>query len=153
VWSPDGASIAYVGQTNDNRSILTVVHPDGTDPTLLPIPAGSSISTERPIWAPDSRSLVTTVSVSVGSAAPGGTLTRFPVPTPENSDSQTATIGSERDVDGPAWASSPDGSLIAYEGQCGTTTPNQLCVVDTRTGSVRSLDPNGPSRWSLSFAR
>lgn len=152
VWSPDGTSIAYVGQTNDGRSILTVVQPDGADPTLLPLPTGSGISTERPVWAPDSRSLVTTVSAAVAGAPPGATLTRFLLPTPENWDSQTATIGLAGDVDAPAWASSSDGSLIAYGGRCGTTTPHQLCVVDTNTGTVRSLDLKGPYPWSVSFA-
>ena len=152
VWSPDGSSIAYIGQNNAGRSVLTVVRPDGTDPTVLPLPANTGISDERPVWAPDGRSLVTVAAVTVGGAPPGGTLTRFLLPTDADWNPEPEAIGLTGDVDGAAWASSPDGSLIAYQGSCGSTTPGQLCVVDTRNGTVRSLDAHGPYPWSLSFA-
>ena len=152
VWSPDGTRIAYVGRTQQmSRAILTVVRPDGTDPQVLSLAANSSISEERPAWTPDSAALVTVVAVTVGQVPSGGTLTRFLLPTVDAWNPDTQAIGLTDDVDGRAWASSPDGRLIAYHGRCGTTTPHQLCLVDTTTGTVRTLDVNGPYPWSLSF--
>jgi dipeptidyl aminopeptidase/acylaminoacyl peptidase len=56
-WSPDGKKIVFAGPTNDPRSTLRVVHPDGTGlRKVFENPKGEIAST--PTWSPDGHKIM-----------------------------------------------------------------------------------------------
>jgi WD40 repeat protein len=57
-WSPDGKWIAYLNSENERHSTVGMVHPDGSgDGILITLPRNSAF-VERPVWSPDSKTLL-----------------------------------------------------------------------------------------------
>jgi Tol biopolymer transport system component len=123
VWSPDGRQIAFVANPTcslDSAFWVYVVDADGAHPRRLLQAAGTAGVT----WSPDGKSLLTF----------GSALSRVAV------EGAHRLVLSKGRVDDAAW--SPDGSRIAYAGNCRTEIGgNTFCraYVMRSDGSGRHL--------------
>jgi Tol biopolymer transport system component len=143
-WSPDGTLIAFRTSPQD----LAVVQPDGGGLRPLPEVGGPRPFLEPVVWTPDSHSVLGLVTEPNSPTA--ATVYRVPVRVPPGTPFQVwpdVQISPTGDVGNWAWsllATAPDGTSVLYGGSCGSATPNNLCIVDTPTGSVRVLDDIQP---------
>jgi TolB protein len=125
VWSPNGRSIAFVGETAPSRRGLYVMNADGSGKRLLVQDKDPVGSPERPSWSPDGKRLVFVGSQISGDAlyvvrSDGSGLHRLAV-----------DIGSN-----PAW--SPDGKRIALASDVG-----RLILIDLQGKVVDTLTSEG----------
>jgi TolB protein len=163
-WSPDGSRIAFVGGFDEEDISIYVMRADGTDVRRV-TDGGSLVDGEDlgPSWSPDGMRIAFARGGDIFTVNADGTglvrLTEGPVVEYEpawspdgsriafegydlasggeppssvrlyvmNSDGTNITELGPRNVQGPAW--SPDGTEIAY--------------VDTRTGSIMAIRPDG----------
>ncbi|MGH9002022.1 MAG: TolB family protein [Acidimicrobiia bacterium] len=128
VWSPDGGSIAFLG--GDSRIWIAPAAGGGAYPLTSQGAVASRLS-----WSPDSRSIAAFVAdpeirkwVLHTFEVHEGTNRREGPP-----DGDAASTSGT-----PVW--SPDGASIVYQGSCGTTELNNLCLVDRTTGQLRLID-------------
>jgi hypothetical protein len=142
-WSPDGTLIAFRANTD-----LAVVQPDGTGLRPLPEVGGVRSFLDPIVWSADSRSVLGLATMPNSSVA--ASVYRVPVRDAPGTPVQQGTspdvqIGPAGDVsDWSLLAESPDESSVLYEGNCASTTPYHLCLVDAATDTVRTLDNNEP---------
>jgi hypothetical protein len=146
-WSPDGGTIAYVGDAwlcGGIRRFHTTVHlisPDGTGDRQLTAPADNE-SDEAPAWSPDGSAIA---FVRLGLAADSSVVSvhAFVV----NADGSNPHSLAELPLGDltieymPAW--SPDGRHLAYSGRGGTYLVNPggggFHVVSTATATVAAV--------------
>jgi len=126
-WSPDGASIAFVGRVNFGPAIY-VVHPDGTG--LHPVVTFNS-SESWPAWSPDGSKIAVTNFVLNRNYVPPGQ--EISVANADGSGERQLTDLGAQSVfdDAPTW--SPDGDRILFRrggetiGGLWTMNPDGTC--------------------------
>jgi Tol biopolymer transport system component len=57
-WSADGKWIAYLNSDKEPTSTVGMVHPDGSDDRILVRLPRNNAFVEKPVWSPDSRTLL-----------------------------------------------------------------------------------------------
>ncbi len=169
-WSPDGASIAYLTEDDDEVAQLATLGAAGEDPRVL-TSFGASVS--ELAWSPDGRTIAIVVSEYVDGHTDKNERKRAPrrINAPAFRFDNKSWVYNKRkhlwlvDVDsgevrqltsgghseaGPAW--SPDGSTITYRSSIHDrhwiNSLNQVCTVSVDSGAIEVVSPLGEWDWS-----
>jgi TolB protein len=131
-WSPDGASIAFLGGAGSGAGIY-VVHPDGTDLHRVVTFSGE---VGWPAWSPDGSKIALTNSVMNRDYVPPGQ--EISVANADGSgERQLTNLGAQSVFDAaPAW--SPDGDQILFRRGRGEGI-----------GALWTMNPDGTCQGSL----
>jgi len=130
VWSPDGASIAFARQDNDDGCTILLASALGGAERLIDRCVVASVTYFS--WTPDGRSLISTRPSSATATDMAITL----VPTDGSALDRIPYHHDNTDLDLDA-RYSPDGRLIAF--RRGASPYSDLFVVDAIGGEVRQL--------------
>ncbi len=138
-WSPDGKTIAYEVDSQDQAVSIWTMNPDGSGKAELLREDEKWIG--APVYSPDGTMLAFFHSGAIGIADSNGTIIRL-LDHPEG-----------KSHDFPAW--SPDGSRIAYTESIsspGDSISSELWIVDSdgtnRTMLLGDLDDKVKKSWS-----
>ena len=130
-WSPDGSSIAFIGQDNyvsgtvGLSSAVYVMNADGSD--LHAVPGTSGIDAAwSPTWSPDRKRIAFMTRVGASSPHPA-------VRVVELATGKVSTLTGDWNAGYPAW--SPDGKTIAFLRDVGP--------------AAAASNPNGASVWLI----
>ena len=137
-WGPDGR-IAYVSRTS-RRDCLRVANGDGRAARdLFCVDAPAQLA--RPAWSADGRSLLVASGVDVGRMDPvwQGRAYRVDAASGAAARLVEVTMDTER-----VFEFSPDGRRAVLS----DVVPNELSLVDLRTGAVRTIGTGYAPRWS-----
>ncbi len=169
-WSPDGESIAYLTEDDDETMQLAVLDAGGGEPRVL-TSFGASVS--ELAWSPDGHTFAIVVSEYVDGHTDEDERKRSPrrITAPafrydnkswvynkrkhlwlvdvESGDARQLTSGENSEA-GPAW--SPDGSTITYRSSIHDrhwiNSLNQVCTVSVEGGEIEVASPLGEWDWS-----
>ena len=130
-WSPDGASLAFSGESVDGSRELFILEPSGSETQLTTLRSGE---VWQPTWSPDGSTIafvIYTETVTIASIdVDGGRMRRAVIPVAFS----------------PAW--SPDGTQIAYTaGPSGSNRASIANADGSRRRPITDLDSSWPF-WS-----
>ena len=140
VWSPDGATIVYIGRDATGGDELRSIRPDGTGMRRLTRVYPNGVEPDWPAWLRGPVTPTPSPYRLVASRRPNGAVLQIPFPVVElaASGSRVALVSPQR-VWAPIWVSTPP--LALWDAERGRTSrlslatcdpPQSLAILDDR---------------------
>lgn len=136
VWSPNGATVAYVGGLSGVQHVLRTIRADGAKSSIRVIASGIRVA-EDPDWSPDSKRLVFV-------RAPETVNKRviYRVNADATGLKKLVDYGADKGAGEPVW--SPNGAQIAFDkANYLSGAHNELWTMNANGADRTRVDRNG----------